>query len=49
MPGLSRNWYFEPGPFDDHDGGITGPEDRGDEPWSGVRSVPEAVLYRHGH
>jgi hypothetical protein len=48
MPGLSRNWYFEPGPFDDHDGGETGHDGRDDEPSSRLILVPAAVLERHG-
>ncbi len=48
MPAQSRNWYFEPGPFDDGDDGGTGNDGRDDDPLSGVSAWSAEVLQRHG-
>ncbi|HEY7263884.1 MAG TPA: S8/S53 family peptidase [Trebonia sp.] len=48
MPAQSRNWYFEPGPFNDDDGGETGDDSREDDPLIGVSAWSPEVLQRHG-
>jgi hypothetical protein len=48
MPAQRRNWYFEPGPFDDDDRGETGDDGRDDDPLVGVSAWSAEVLQRHG-
>lgn len=48
MPAQIRNWYFEPGPFNDDDRGETGDAGRDDDPLTGVSAWSPEVLQRHG-
>ena len=48
MPAQRRNWYFEPGPFNDDERAEAGNDSRDDDPLVGVSAWSAEVLQRHG-